>query len=62
MVGFILGGKIDVVEFALSQLLDGPEQQHDHHVFAHGRGREGQGRHLVEFVIGGVMGVNDKPR
>src|SRR5205807_8992262 len=53
-------GKIDLVQLAHRQLLDGPEHEEDVDVLAHRRGRHADGGRLVQLVVGAAMREDDE--
>ena len=60
--GGIFRRKVDLIDFPFCQFLDRPEQQDDDDVFAHGGGRQAERGHLMELVIGGIVGEDNELR
>ena len=56
------GTGVDTIDVPFSQFFNRPKQQDYDHVFAHGGRRQAERGHLMQFVVGGVVGEEDELR
>lgn len=56
------GNRSDRSIFPSASFLDRPEQQDDNHVLAHRRSRHAECRDLVQLIVRGIVGEDDKLR